>query len=118
MPSPVVHIEIGSKDSEATARFYDAVFGWKTAAQGPVHQVISGHDGGPTAMLNALGHPPDNYVLIYIEVDDIEAALGRVAAAGGSKFVGPIPLLDGRRFAWVSDTAANMIGLVTPAVKT
>jgi len=115
MPSPIVHIEIASKDSAATAAFYDAVFGWKTTAQGPVHHVISGHAGGPTAMLNALGHPPDNYVLIYIEVDDIEAALGRVAAAGGSRFVGPIPLADGRRFAWVSDTGSNLIGLVTPS---
>jgi len=115
MPSPVVHVEIGSKDSAATAAFYAAVFGWKTAAAGPVHQVIAGHEGGPTAMLNALGHPPDTYVLIYIEVDDIDAALERVATAGGSRFVGPVPLPDGRRFAWVTDTASNMIGVVTPA---
>jgi predicted enzyme related to lactoylglutathione lyase len=115
MPSPIVRSEIGSKDSAATAAFYDAVFGWKTAAQGLVHQVITGHQGGPTAMLNALGHPPDNYVLIYSEVDDIDAALDRVAAAGGSRFVGPISLPDGRRFAWVSDTGSNLIGLVTPS---
>jgi len=115
MPSPVVHVEIGSTDSATTARFYADVFGWNTAAAGPVHQVISGHEGGPTAMLNALGHPPDNYVLIYIEVEDIDAALERVTMAGGGKFVGPIPLPDGRRFAWVTDTASNMIGLLTPA---
>jgi len=67
-------------------------------------------------MLNALGHPPDNYVLIYIEVDDIDAAAPQsVAGSGGGKFVGPIPLPDGRRFAWVTDTASNMMGLVTPS---
>jgi predicted enzyme related to lactoylglutathione lyase len=64
-------------------------------------------------MLNSLGHPPENYVMVYIQVDDLEAALVRVDAAGGKKLVGPIPLPDGRRFAWISDTAGNVIGLLT-----
>jgi predicted enzyme related to lactoylglutathione lyase len=104
MPAPVVHFEIGSKDTAATAAFYGAVFDWRFGGDGPARFVTGGHEGGPTGMLNALGHPPD----------DIAATLERVAAAGGVKLVGPIPLPDGRRFAWIQDPAGNAIGLLTP----
>jgi predicted enzyme related to lactoylglutathione lyase len=114
MSSPVVHFEIGSKDTAATAEFYSSVFGWQTADTGSARLITGGHEGGPTGMLNALGHPPENYVLIYIRVDDIDAALTRVTDAGGKKLVGPIPLPDGRRFAWIEDTAGNTLGLLTP----
>jgi len=113
MPSPVVHFEIGSKDTAATAQFYDSVFGWKTLDTGPARLVASGHEGGPTGMLNALGHAPETYTLLYIQVEDIEAALARVREHGGHPLVGPIPLPDGRRFAWCQDSAGNTIGLLT-----
>jgi predicted enzyme related to lactoylglutathione lyase len=114
MAAPVVHFEIGSMNSAETARFYAAVFGWHFAGAGAALTVAGGHEGGPTGMLNALGHPPENYVLLYVQVDDIEAALARSEAAGGTRLVGPIALPDGRRFAWVRDTAGNMVGLLTP----
>jgi predicted enzyme related to lactoylglutathione lyase len=114
MSAPVVHFEIGSKDTGATAEFYRSVFDWQFADTGSARLIIGGNEGGPTGMLNALGHPPENYVLIYIRVDDIDAALTRVTEAGGKKLVGPIPLPDGRRFAWIEDTAGNTIGLLTP----
>lgn len=114
MPAPVVHFEIGSKDSAATAEFYRQVFDWQFAEIGAARLIAGGHEGGPSGMLNTLGHPPDTYVMVYIQVDDLEAALERVAAAGGRKLVGPVPLPDGRRFAWAADTAGNTIGLLTP----
>jgi len=113
--APVVHFEIGSKDSAQTSRFYHEVFGWEFQPAGPAQVISAGLEGGPTGMLNSLGHPPENYVMVYVRVDDIPGALTRVAEAGGRKIVGPVPLPDGRRFAWISDTAGNMIGLLTPA---
>lgn len=65
-------------------------------------------------MPNTLGHPPDNYILIYAEVADVETAIAKAIDAGGSKIVGPGPLLDGRDFAWIRDTAGNVFGLLTP----
>jgi predicted enzyme related to lactoylglutathione lyase len=117
MSSPVVHFEIGSRDSAALAPFYKAVLGWEFAPFGPAQTLVAGGEGGPTGMLNALGHPPDNYVLVYAQVDDLEAALERVASAGGGKVVGPLPVPDGRHFAWIRDTAGNVVGLITPVVK-
>lgn len=114
MPAPVVHFEIGSKDSAALSKFYAAVFGWTFTPLGGA-QVIHTGAGGPTGMLNALGHPPETYVMVYIEVADLAAALERVTAAGGKKLVGPVPLPDGKSFAWIEDSAGNLIGLLTPA---
>jgi predicted enzyme related to lactoylglutathione lyase len=114
MASPVVHFEIGSKDSAALAEFYSSVFGWSFAPLGVAQALVGGAEGGPTGMLNALGHPPETYVMVYIQTDDLGAAITRVTEAGGSKVVGPVPLPDGRRFAWVRDTAGNVIGLLSP----
>jgi predicted enzyme related to lactoylglutathione lyase len=113
MPAPVVHFEIGSKDSAEAAKFYSAVFDWQFADLGPARLIAAGHEGGPSGMLVTLGHPPENYVTIYVQVDDLEAALERVAEAGGKTMVPPVPLPDGRRFAWINDTAGNIIGLLT-----
>jgi predicted enzyme related to lactoylglutathione lyase len=112
LSAPVVHFEIGSKDSASLAKFYGEVLGWTFQPAGAA-QVVETHIG-PTGMLNALGHPPDNYVMVYAEVSDIDAAISRAVGAGGAKIVGPAPLPDGRQFAWVRDTAGNVFGLLTP----
>jgi predicted enzyme related to lactoylglutathione lyase len=114
MPAPIVHFEIGSKDAAESARFYGAVFDWSFAEIGAARLIAGGHEGGPSGMLNALGHPPETYVMVYVQVDDLEATLARVVEAGGQKLVGPAPIPDGRRFAWIQDPAGNTIGLLTP----
>ena len=114
MSAPIVHFEIGSKDSAGLSKFYAAVLGWKFLPAGPSQVIDNDGAGGPSGMLNALGHPPDTYVIVYAEVTDIEEALARAQDAGGSKIVGPAPLPDGRRFAWVRDTAGNVFGMLTP----
>jgi uncharacterized protein len=118
MPSPVVHFEIGSNDSAGLSEFYKTVFGWQFAPTGPAQSIIAGNEGGPSGMLNALGHPPETYVMVYIEVPDIAASLVTTVEAGGTKLIGPIPLPNGRHFAWIRDTAGNLIGLLTPAPST
>ncbi|MES1199937.1 MAG: VOC family protein [Pseudomonadota bacterium] len=114
MSTPIVHFEIGSKDSAELSKFYAAVLGWKFQSVGAAAVIDNDSAGGPSGMLNALGHPPDNYVIIYAQVHDIEAAIVRAIDAGGSRLVGPAPLPDGRRFAWVKDTAGNVLGMLTP----
>ena len=115
MSCPIVHFEIGSKDAAANAAFYRAVFGWEFAPLGAAQSIVGGNEGGPSGMLNALGHPPETYVMVYVEVQDLEASLALVGPAGGSTMVGPVPLPNGRRFAWIGDNAGNVIGLITPA---
>ena len=68
--NPVCYFEIGCQDLPGTKDFYSHVFGWKIDEQNHVHpdgpHTIGGH-------FNALGHEPHQYVLFYLEVDDVEA---------------------------------------------
>lgn len=109
--NPVVFFEIGCKDAATTKQFYKNVFGWEPNQFGLINaemqKGISGH-------INSLGHEPHNYVMIYIEVDDINAYIAKVQNAGGKRIVDPIPLPNGKQFAWVNDAEGNLIGLLTP----
>jgi len=111
--NPVVHFEIGCKDLEGTTSFYTKLFGW-TASTVPTAAILETHSTkGIPGHITSLGHEPHQYVTFYIEVDDIDETLGRIAGAGGKKVIGPFPLPDGKKFAWFSDPGGNMIGLIT-----
>jgi predicted enzyme related to lactoylglutathione lyase len=113
MPHPVVHFEIGCRDRDATAKFYEDVFGWTTTPTGDLtRDIATNADAGVQGHMTALGHEPHNYVLIYIQVDDVEAAIEKVEDAGGANHIGPLPTPQGGAFAWVKDPAGNMLGLI------
>ena len=102
----VVHFEIGGTDVDRSAHFYRALFRWQVA-RGPVRSIegagLSGH-------LNALGHEPLNYTVVYVGVDDIRGYLAKAEALGARTLVGPIALPAGQ-FAWLSDPTGTTIGL-------
>ena len=111
--NPVVHFEIGCKDLEGTTSFYTNLFGW-TATSIPSASLLDTHSTkGVPGHITALGHEPHQYVTFYIEVDDIADTLTRIEAASGKKLVGPIPLPDGKKFAWFQDPGGNMVALIT-----
>jgi predicted enzyme related to lactoylglutathione lyase len=111
--NPVVHFEIGCKDLEGTTAFYTGLFGW-TATSVPQASLLDTHStGGVPGHITALGHEPRQYVTFYIQVDNITEVLPKIEAAGGKRVVGPIPLPDGKKFAWFTDPGGNMVGLVT-----
>jgi len=111
--NPVVHFEIGCKDLEGTTAFYTRIFNW-TATPVPSASMLDTHsNSGVGGHITSLGHEPHQYVTFYIEVADIVATLAQIAEAGGKKIVGPVPLPDGKKFAWFSDPGGNMVGLIT-----
>jgi len=116
MGDPVVHFEIGCRDKERAAKFFEDCFGWSTSPYGDLGKLIDTAAGkGVGGHITALGHEPHNYVLVYIEVGDVAAALEKVAAAGGEALLGPLEIPgDGRVFAWFKDPDGNTLGLVTP----
>jgi hypothetical protein len=114
MTTRAVHFEIGNPDPARAASFYGAVFGWTFQSMGDAALISPGAEGGPSGMLNHLGHPPETYVMVYFEVPDIDATLATIEASGGSRMVGPLKLPDGRLFAWFKDPFGNMLGLLTP----
>ncbi|HUJ33532.1 MAG TPA: VOC family protein [Candidatus Acidoferrum sp.] len=108
MAHPVVHFEIGCKDSKATQEFYAGLFGWKINEAGPAAMIDTG--GPVTGHITALGHEPFHYTIFYVEVEDVQAYLDKAKSLGGKMLVPPIQIPTGT-FAWMSDPEGNMVGL-------
>jgi uncharacterized protein len=108
MAHPVVHFEIGCKDSTKTQDFYTKLFGWKITAGGPAAMIDAG--GGPTGHISALGHEPSHYTIFYVEVENVQKYLDQAQLLGGKTLVPPMDIPTGT-FAWMQDPAGNTIGL-------
>ena len=83
MGSPVVRFEIGCRDRKKTAEFYGNLFGWspKPDTNQFSNDVVAGNKGIPGAY-TALGHEPHNFVMIYVEVEDVAKAVERTRQLG------------------------------------
>lgn len=113
MPNPVVHFDVGCRDREKTNEFFTQLFGWSTDDYGPLSKKVNtGSDDGINGYLTALGHEPHNYVMVYIEVDDIVATLNNVGALGGAVVIPKTEIPGGGHFAWFKDIDGNTLGLI------
>ncbi len=118
MTNRVVHFDIPISDSDRANRFYRDVFGWKTSRWGPVDywSVTTGPSDAPgiDGALSAEFESPDG-VVVYVAVEDIDAALARVADAGGTVLTGKreIPAVGWN--ALFRDSEGNLIGLFEEA---
>lgn len=113
MGRPVVHFEIGCRDSGRTADFFSRLFGWQTQAMGPATMINTGADSGIQGHITTLGHEPHHYTIFYVEVDDVQGYLDKATAMGGRMLVPPVEIPTGT-FAWFADLEGNTIGLWKP----
>ncbi len=113
--APVVHFEIGCRNETKTREFFGKLFGWEIIAPAAanVPAIIAAAKDGIGGHITSLGHEPDHYVTIYVQVDDVPIYLARVEALGGKKLVGPIDVPTGT-FAWFHDLDGNIIALWKP----
>ena len=109
MTHPVVHFEIGCKDSAKTQEFYKKLFDWKIEAMGPA-AMIAAEAGGITGHITALGHEPQHYTIFYVGVDDVAAYLEKAKSLGAKTLVPPVDIPTGT-FAWMQDPEGNTVGL-------
>jgi predicted enzyme related to lactoylglutathione lyase len=113
MGQPVVHFEIGCRDSAKTSAFFGQLFGWQTQEHGPATMINTGASEGIHGHITALGHEPYHYVTVYVQVDDVQAYLDKAQALGGRTVVPPMAINEGT-FAWFADPDGNTIGLWKP----
>ena len=111
MSNPVVHFEIGGRDSEKTQKFYTELFGWQTEPAGPAAMISTGSDEGIQGHITALDHEPFNYVTIYVQVENIQACLDKAESLGGKTLIPPTEVPGMGAFAWFADIDGNTIGL-------
>lgn len=125
-PGSLCWTELNTRDTSTAASFYTAVFGWGTKT--------SSHDGGSEAsggggmtytefqvgdrsvagmMAMAPDMPADvpSHWLVYFAVEDCDAAVERIKAAGGGE-VTPTMDIDVGRFAVVHDPKGAVFAVI------
>ena len=84
MHGKIIYLEIPTDDVHASARFYQAVFGWNIRERSDGALAFDDATGEVSGAWRT-GRPPqrDAGVLVYVNVDDVEAGVAAVMAAGG-----------------------------------
>ena len=117
MGNPVIHFEIGCRDLEKTGRFYSDLLGWKIDPNPPMAGINTDSHEGIMGHLVALGHEPHNFINVYARVENLENAIEKVQTLGGQLQVGPVPVAEMGRYAWITDPEGNRFGLWEDAAK-
>jgi predicted enzyme related to lactoylglutathione lyase len=107
----VCYIEIPAIDINASASFYQAVFGWQIRPRSDGHVAFDdgvGQVSGTWVVGRKAATEPG--LLIYIMVDSVATTADAVIANGG-KIVQPIGMDAPEMTARFSDPAGNVLGL-------
>jgi predicted enzyme related to lactoylglutathione lyase len=110
-PGGVTYMQIPATDADASAAFYQRVFGWNVRGLGTSHvgfDDASGAVSGAWITDHAISREPG--VLPYIYVDRIDDAVSAIESHGGAIVREPYPEGD----LWVAtfrDPAGNVIGI-------
>jgi predicted enzyme related to lactoylglutathione lyase len=125
---PVVHFEMAYEDRNRMSHFYTKTFGWKTQMYGPeMSNYVVAHTGETDekgmmqkpGMINGgfyekpadpMGQAPS----VVISVEDIDAALEKIAANGGKVLGEPMPIPGVGKYASFIDTEGNRVSVLQP----
>ncbi len=94
--SPVDYVEFSVKLIARSKAFYGSAFGWSFTDFGPTYTSFTAASIGGGFATDGSPHPAGP--LIVFHVKDLDAALARVKAAGGTIVRPPFTFPGGRRF--------------------
>jgi predicted enzyme related to lactoylglutathione lyase len=104
----IVHFDVAGPDEAALHRFYAGVLGWDVQPQGPGYALVRTPEGGPDG---AVVEDEAASLTLGVAVDDLEAAVARVAEHGGEVLMPPTD--NGWVYkALVTDPAGNRVALI------
>jgi predicted enzyme related to lactoylglutathione lyase len=125
--APVVHFELPYDDRERMAKFYQEAFNWKTEMLGKemgdyvVATTTDSDRNGPKrpgaingGFFERKPDRPGQYPSMVIAVDDIKAAMKKVAAAGGKVFGQPVEIPGIGEYVAFEDSEGNRLSLLKP----
>jgi uncharacterized protein len=125
--SSVVHFEMPYDDRERMAKFYQNAFGWQTRILGAemgnyvLATTTETDESGPKkpGAINGGFFPkkpewPAQHPSVVIAVDDIQAAMKKVAAAGGKVQGEPLPIPGVGQYVAFFDTEGNRVSMLQP----
>jgi uncharacterized protein len=106
-------VDVSTSDIPGTTAFYATLFGWEAEDQGEEagHYTMLRKGGLDVAGLgpNFTGAPPA--WLVYLAVDDVDAAAAAVTAAGGTVLMPPDTIFDAGRMAVAMDPSGAVHGM-------
>jgi predicted enzyme related to lactoylglutathione lyase len=116
MANPVTWFEIIGRDSAALQGFYKNVFDWKVGDAMPDmgnYALVDNEGQGVGGGIGGTMGPQDQpRTTIYIQVDDPDAYLTKINAAGGNTLMPTMKVTEGVTIAMFSDPSGNVVGLL------
>jgi len=112
MANAVVHFEVLGKDGTALQKFYGDLFDWKIDSDNPMNYgMVTAGEGG---IGGGVGPSQDGskLVTIYVQADDLQAALDKAEKLGGKTVMPPMDVPGGPSIAQFTDPEGNLVGLV------
>jgi hypothetical protein len=113
MPAPLRHFAINADDVQRAKRFYEGVFGWTFDAWGPPDFYLIGAAGVGGALQGRRELVPGVRMTgfeVTMAVDDIDATLAAVQAAGGKIIMQPYRIEGVGELIYFEDTEGNLVG--------
>lgn len=107
----ICYLQIPALDVAVSSEFYRSAFGWEIRTRGDGS--VAFDDGvGEVSGAWVLGRPPsaEPGILIYVMVDDVEATMAAIVAAGG-EIVQPVGADAPEITARFRDPAGNVLGI-------
>ena len=116
MSNPVLRWQIITKDPERHSEFYRDVFGWDISADNALsyRQTSCGDERGiEGGFWPAPGDGPC-FVQLFVEVDDVEAAVSRATDHGAVVILAPQHLPEGEVMAILRDSEGLTFSVFSP----
>jgi hypothetical protein len=116
-PGKFVWADLFTGDPAAATKFYTGLFDWtaEPVTQNGRSYTVFSSDGHPVAGLAVRRNATPNKLsrwIVYVAVDDLDAAVGRVAPAGGNVRAPARAVANRGRQAIVTDSEGSPVGLL------
>ncbi|MDQ3281016.1 MAG: VOC family protein [Acidobacteriota bacterium] len=124
----VIHFEMAYEDRDRMRNFYEAAFGWHTQTLGPEmwnYVLATTTETGPDRMpirpgaINGGFHqkpadPVAHHPSLVIGVDDVQDAMQKITAAGGTLLNEPMEIPGVGLYVSFRDTEGNRVSIIQP----
>jgi predicted enzyme related to lactoylglutathione lyase len=127
MSQPVVHFEIVGQDPTRLRQYFAELFGWEFNAPSTVAKEVSAPDDygfldlitsdDGTGIRGGVGGGPGfaSHAVFYVGVPNVEEALQRAEALGGTRVMGPAVSPNGLVVGHFTDPEGALIGVAGAA---
>lgn len=110
----IVHVEIPASDVNASAKFYQDLFGWKIVPMPEIDYTMwEAGDGSGGGFPQVSPETPAGRVLVYIVSENIDDDLKRVAQLGGTVLKQKTEIPGTGWFGVFQDPTGNALALYT-----